>query len=677
MIERAKCFSCAALTAGILCLLSACVGIRSERTAMPFRSPLNVVVMDPLSANLACACIPGFAQRDYGRLATFLEKRLKRPVRVVVAESLQEAAREALGANPVHLAIGKYSVVSRDARRTGVSMHPIAMLADAQGRVSFHGVFIVRRDDPAKRIEDLEKRSVLFGPAEAIEKHAAALAELEVRGVQPGRSATSSACGAAAVAVLEKEADAAVISSYAVRLLVGCGAVKKNELRAIGKTGEVPFIAVFASTALSSAETAAVRAALRAANGSRGVLRALESRDGFVPIADAGPADPWPDWRGPKRDGRSPFVPKRIGRRPVLLWRHPMTGLGLAGVTVSRRHVIVADKSLDAERDVFRCLDAFTGVEVWRLSYPAPKEMDYSNSPRAQPVVRDGLVYLLGAFGDLHCVRESDGEVVWRCNILDKFGAALPTWGTCATPLIVGDRLIVNPGAPEASLAALDKTTGRVLWTTPGNPPGYGSFIVGTFGGRRQIVGHDAVSLGGWNPETGKRLWKLTPPVEGDFNVPTPIDVNGRLLVVSENNGARLYGFGRDGRIRPQPVAVNSALAPDTLTPVLANGLVLGNSNKLLCLDPGNGLRTCWTAGGNEYADYCTYLAGKENVLVTTLAGELRLVRVRKDKFTCVSEVKLFNDGLSDREVWSHPALAGNRLYVRDQAAVSCFLLRP
>ncbi len=663
-------------TTGLLCLLSACVGTHSEGEAsLAARSPLNVVVMDPLCANLACACIPGFAQRDYGQLATFLEKRLARPVRVVVAESLQEAAREAPEARPVHLVIGKYSIVSRDAGRTGLSAQPIAMLTDMQGRVSFHGVFVVRRDDPAKSIEGLEGRSILFGPPEAVEKHGAALAELEARAVHPGQMAVSSACGAAAVAVLEKTADAAVISSYAVPLLEGCGTVARNELRAIGQTAEVPFITVFAGAALSAAETAAVRNALAAVNRNRRLLRALESKNGFTPIRDPGPADPWPDWRGVARDGHSPFVPKRINGRPVLLWQRPMTGLGLAGVTVTRRHVIVADKSLDGKQDVFRCLDAFTGIEVWRISYPAPGEMDYSNSPRAQPVVRDGLVYLLGAFGDLHSVREADGKVVWRCNILKMFGAALPTWGTCATPLIAGDRLIVNPGAASAALAALDRHTGRVLWTTPGNPPGYGSFILGTFGGRRQIVGYDNVSLGGWDPETGRRLWKLTPPVEGDFNVPTPINVNGRLLAVSENNGARLYGFDRTGCIRPEPVAVNPNLAPDTVTPVLASGLVIGNSGKLLCLDPDNSLRTCWSAAADAYADYCTYLAGKDTVLVTTLDGELRLVRARKNRFSCVSKVKLFSDGLADREIWSHPALAANRFYVRDQAAVSCFLL--
>ena len=167
--------------------------------------------------------------------------------------------------------------------------------------------------------------------------------------------------------------------------------------------------------------------------------------------------------------------------------------------------------------------------------------MDFSNSPRANPVIFEELVYLLGAFGDLHCVRLADGQVVWKKNIVKDFGAELITWGTCSVPLIVDDKLIVNPGAKEASIVALDRLTGQLIWKVAGEPAAYSSFIAGRFGNVRQIVGYDSISAGGWEVETGKRLWKLVPPIEGDFNVPTPININGRLILTSENNGVRFY----------------------------------------------------------------------------------------------------------------------------------------
>jgi hypothetical protein len=71
------------------------------------------------------------------------------------------------------------------------------------------------------------------------------------------------------------------------------------------------------------------------------------------------------------------------------------------------------------------------------------------------------------------------------------------------------DKLIVNPGGDKASLVALDRRTGRVVWAAPGEPAAYASFILGEFGGRRQIVGYDRTSVGGWDVATGERLWRL------------------------------------------------------------------------------------------------------------------------------------------------------------------------
>src|SRR5207244_1098905 len=96
---------------------------------------------------------------------------------------------------------------------------------------------------------------------------------------------------------------------------------------------------------------------------------------------------------------------------------------------------------------------------------------------------------------------------------------------------------------------------------------GYGSLVFGTFGGKKQIVGHDADSLGGWDAATGTRLWRFVPAVPNDFNVPTPVPVGGELLVATENNGTRLYRFKGDGTVDPTPAAVNRKLAPDTHTP--------------------------------------------------------------------------------------------------------------
>jgi outer membrane protein assembly factor BamB len=260
-------------------------------------------------------------------------------------------------------------------------------------------------------------------------------------------------------------------------------------------------------------------------------------------------------------------------------------------------------------------------------------------------------------------VNASDGSIVWERDVPREFHAKLPTWGMCATPLLVDDLLIVNPGAPEASVVALECATGRTRWATPGAPAAYAAFICGDFGGRRQIVGYDRESLGGWDPKTGQRFWRLVPPNSGDFNVPTPVAVDGGILLATENNGTRLYHFDDSGRIIPEPVAHYDDLAPDTSTPVVVAGNVLGVSGGVHCLAVGDGLRPVWRNEDESLGSHASLIAGDRRVLVVTIAGELILLdATAAGQNAIVSRVRVFED---DVDVYSHPAFDGTRLYIR------------
>jgi outer membrane protein assembly factor BamB/ABC-type phosphate/phosphonate transport system substrate-binding protein len=641
-----------------------CVSLRSGPPA-----PLRLIVMDPLAAELSCPCVEGHAQRNYTRLTAFLGKQLGRPIDMVFAESLAGGTRK-LGAAPA-LVIGKRATVQFDAASTGTRLRPIAALTGKDGRTDLTGLFVVRSADPAKAIADLKGRSVVFGAVDADEKRVAALDALRSAGLPlPDTIDWRTGCNEAAIAVVEKDADAAVISSYALALLTGCNAIEAGELRVIGRTRPVPFITVFAGPAMPAHDIPRVRAALDAVSSDAALLKVMESRDGFVPLPV-----PWMDWRGPDRLGLSDAVPGSLPAGVQQVWRTPMTGLGLSGIAATSRRVVVADKSKDGRRDVWRCLDADSGKQLWSVEYDAVGEMDYSNSPRANPVIHGRDVFLLGAFGDLICADLGSGTVRWRRNIVQEFGAELLTWGMCAAPLVVDGKLIVNPGAPKASLAALDLRTGKTLWQTPGGQAAYSPFIVGRFGGVRQIVGYDADSLGGWAPDTGRRLWTHRPPEDGDFNVPTPVPVGDKLLLATENNGTRLHAFDAKGRLIAKPLAINPDLAPDTTTPVVLDGLVFGSSDgSLFCLDANDGLKTLWSQEDDLFMDHASFIGGNGRLLVMTIEGELQLVAADRKRYRLLGSQNVFGADI-DEEVWSHPALVGNRLYIRGAGAAVCILL--
>jgi outer membrane protein assembly factor BamB len=264
--------------------------------------------------------------------------------------------------------------------------------------------------------------------------------------------------------------------------------------------------------------------------------------------------------------------------------------------------------------------------------------------------------------------------IQWQLNMLDLFdGDPELVWGTCSSPLVVDGKLIVNPGGPEASVVALDPASGALVWQSPGDRHAYSSFIVATLGGVQQLVGYDRTSLGGWDISTGNRLWTLKPPHEGDFNVPTPVACNGRLLVVSENNGARLHAFDASGKIVPEPITENDELSPDVSSPAVTNGRAFCVAGHCYCLDLADQLRPVWIGDDDAFGDSSPLLVTDDRVLAFGRGGQLLLLDANSPDFRLVSRLHVFDSPDARRaEQLSHPAMVGTRLYLRGGQELVC-----
>lgn len=353
------------------------------------------------------------------------------------------------------------------------------------------------------------------------------------------------------------------------------------------------------------------------------------------------------------------------------MWRKALTSQGLAGLAATKKYVIVADRDALDSQDIFRCLRAEDGEEVWTVRVVAAGRLDYGNSARATPLISGDLVFLYNAFGKLVCVNLDTGDEVWRKDVLAEFGGKDRDnhWGTTSSPLVVDGKLIVNPGGPEASVVALKPETGEVIWKTPGDHAAFGSLIVATLGGKRQLVGHDRRGLCGWEIETGKQLWRIVPPLESDFNVPTPIQVGERLFVTTENNCSRLYAFNADGSVVAEPTAVNDQLAPDTHTPVITGNRVVGIWDGLFCLDTAD-LKTLWSGSDDAFNDYAAIVASENRALVISKYGELLMFDPAAAEFKLISRQKsAFDD---DPGVFSHPAFVGRKMFLRGSQEIVC-----
>lgn len=638
---------------------------------------ITVVVMDPLCDRLACACVKGYAQRNYEALGKFLNSKLAQPVKVVYGEDLARALDTPSIGN-VALIIGKSSVVKFDAAECRMKVRPIARLTGKDGSTTVTGLFVVRKSDPAKRLADLKGRTIFFGSPDADEKSRGAFEALRSVGIiVPKKVKTFEGCSDSALAVIESKqhpAPAGVISSYAAALIEGCGTVPKGSLRIVGKTAPFPFVTAFATGYANEALAKRIQKALMSLRESPELLRVMESKSGFVM-----PDQPkrqvttdWPGWRGIHRDGSVPWLPNKLPPKSHMVWTQPLTNSGLAGVSVSGEYVVVADRDASELNDIFRCFRASDGRFVWKVVDPAPGHLDYGSSPRATPTLYGGLAYTLSAFGHLMCLELKTGKLVWDRRLVEDFGAKRPQWGYASSPLVFGDRIIINPGAPLASLVALDCRTGKMIWQALGDPAAYASFVLTKLGGKEQIVGYDSASLGGWNPQTGERLWRLVAPVEGDFNVPSPNFYRGRLVVSTENNGTRVYGFNSEGKIIASPLSSSLELAPDVVTPIVAGNRLVGCWGDLRCLDLTAGLKVNWSLAGPRFHEYMAFFSSANRVLVSTFRGELLLFDANASGGKLLSHCRLFSGEVG---TYAQPAIVGSRIFVRECSRVSCFEL--
>ncbi len=348
-----------------------------------------------------------------------------------------------------------------------------------------------------------------------------------------------------------------------------------------------------------------------------------------------------------------------------------MTSQSLGGLAANQRLVVATGRDPLDRGDVFVALDVNTGQLLWRYAYPCDGPMDYGKAPRATPILLEERALLLGAYGHLACVDLITGLPLWKVDFQQTFGASLPTWGFCGSPLVIGDRVFVQTGAPHASLVCLDLRDGAIVWRAPGRDVSYSSFIQITVGGVDQIVGYDATTLGGWRMEDGEHLWELEPEHAGDFNVGTPLWDGQRLWVATENNGTRVFQFEENGRINPTPLAQHRHLAPDTQTPILVGKWLIGIWHGLYCLDRET-LREAWVSDDEAFQSYASIIACGDRALLLCREGELVLLDLHGDQYRELGRARVSED-LQD--IQSHPALVNRRLFVRLDNSVICILL--
>ena len=306
-------------------------------------------------------------------------------------------------------------------------------------------------------------------------------------------------------------------------------------------------------------------------------------------------AQDWPQWRGPHRTGHSDekgLLAAWPKEGPKLLWQINDLGSGYATPSVAGGRIYLMSNRGLADEYV-SALNAKDGKAIWSVRIGKVGNPDQNpNFPaaRSTPTVDGALVYALGSDGDLVCLESATGKVRWTKSLRSDFGGLAPTWAYAESPLVDGDVLLCVPGGSEATIVALDKRNGNLIWKSAvpgGGMAGYASLIVDTTGGIKQYVAYLASGLVGVEAKTGRFLWKYekTKGAMG-MSMQTPVAADG--LVYS---GAGRVGGGAVRLAVAQGTMTAEEAYFDTRLPTAIGGTVLvgahlyGTSQTMMCVD--------------------------------------------------------------------------------------------
>jgi hypothetical protein len=384
---------------------------------------------------------------------------------------------------------------------------------------------------------------------------------------------------------------------------------------------------------------------------------------GAAEAAKNTPAD-WPQWRGPRQDGISRergLLRQWPAEGPPVLWSVPC-GEGYSAVAVIKDRLYFMDQH-DGKEWV-RCLGTADGQQVWAKSVSEGYEDSFGNGPRATPTVDGGLVFAQAAAGNVVCLDAGTGTIKWQKDLLAEIGQENIRWGISGSPLVLGDRVWLNPGL------VLDKKTGERLLLAVDDAPGYATPVALRLGDTPIVFCFTASGLVGLHAESGKELFRHEWTTDYDCNIATPI-VEGNLVFISsgyDTGCALLELFAKRGEVTAREVYRNREMRNHFASCILHERHLYGfDEGMFTCLEMQSGKQMWrergWDKGALVMADGMLIVLGEH--------GRLSLVRPNPERLEVVSDV----DALSGR-CWTMPVVSGGRLYVRNESVMKCLDLR-
>ncbi|MEM9558651.1 MAG: PQQ-binding-like beta-propeller repeat protein [Acidobacteriota bacterium] len=390
----------------------------------------------------------------------------------------------------------------------------------------------------------------------------------------------------------------------------------------------------------------------------------------------------WLQWGGPNKDFRATSGTLAGGwpeSGPPVLWERDL-GAGYSTIVAEDGRLYTMYRSDDDTAEVIVALSAANGATLWEHrieTSPADGHVDqFGRGPRSTPLLVGDRLFTVGISGVFTALDKTTGKVLWSRDLWNEFDATFLNHGYSSSPVAYGDDLLVLVGGEDSTLVALDQAKGTIEWKSLGFANSYATPQLLEVDGELQLITFVAEGLIGVDPDDGRLLWQVEHSNQWGQNINPPALLDGEyLLLSSPQAGAKGLRLGHDesGATTVEQIWDTRRIQFYHVTTVRDGEWVYGSTGTgspafMAAVNVKTG-EVPWRKRGFAKANV-VWADGKLFVLDEN--GVLSMTHASPEDLEVIAQAEVL-----ERPAWSAPTIVGQTMYVRDSRVIKALDLSP
>ncbi len=303
-----------------------------------------------------------------------------------------------------------------------------------------------------------------------------------------------------------------------------------------------------------------------------------------------------------------------------------------------------------------------SGNKTKQYEYGKEWETNYPGC-RSTVTICGNLAYLYSGLGKLACLDLDSGRINWKVDLISDLEGTNITWGVTESIVVDGDKLYCSPGGKTNNVVALNRFTGKKIWSCPGlgEQSAYNTPLLIDLPTRKLLVVMMASHILGIDASTGEMLWNYGQPNRWSVHANTPVYSDGAVFCFSGygQGGVKLKLSNDGSSVTKEWFSTDSDSRIGGI--VLIDGYLYGsgdNNREWMCID--------WKTGKTQYKSSevgkGVVIASGNKLIGYSERGELFFAEANPEEFKLISKTKV---GLGTAQHWAHPVINDGVLYLR------------